>query len=63
MGKRIVATGSFCVMWDVADLREAWGEDITDEELLADCLMSLEQDWDQYATTPDSIHIEGELVG
>lgn len=62
MGK-IVVTGSFSVVWDTDELRAQWGEDLTDVQLLEDCKLSVEQDWDTYATTPDSINIDADLVG
>lgn len=66
MGRRIVVNGSFTIEWDVAELREDWGEgeaDMTEEELLAECLLSVERDWDSYATTANTVNIDGDLVG
>lgn len=63
MGRTIIVTGTITVAWDADELRKQWEEpDLTDEELLEQCKFSVEQDWDQYATTPDTLDIFAELA-
>ncbi len=59
----VVVTGTFTVTWPLEKFREEWHEPgMTDEDILAECLLSVQQDWDTYATTPDTVDIQGEIV-
>lgn len=59
---QVVVTGTWTVVWDAEDYRKEWGEELTDEQILAECTASAEQDWLEYARSPDTMNVFGELV-
>lgn len=64
MGKTALITGSFSVAWDIDDVRKEWDcPELSDSEVVEELRHTVEQNWDSYATTPDTIHIEVDLIG
>jgi hypothetical protein len=59
---KVVVTGSFSVEWDVDEYRSEFGQQLTDEEILEECGTSVLEEWDFYATNPDSIMVDAELI-
>lgn len=60
---QIVVNCGFTISWDADECRRLWNEpDLSDEEILQDCLLSVEQDWNQYATEPESISVDGTII-
>lgn len=63
MGKQVSVSGTFVVGWDTDQLRHDWDEpDMSDDEVLAECISSVQSEWEFYASTPDTIHVEGSLA-
>ena len=59
----VVVTGSFTVRWPLERFREDWGEpDMTDEEIMSECELSVVENWETYATTPDTVDVHAEIV-
>lgn len=60
---KVVVTGSFTVEWDVEEFIKDWADDdLSAEEVLEECIHSVENDWDHYATQPDTIVVDGYIV-
>ncbi len=59
----VVVTGTFTITWPLEKFREEWGDtDATDEDILNECIFSVQENWETYATTPDTVSIQGEIV-
>lgn len=61
---KAVVSVSFDVEYDTDRARDDWNEPgLTDEEVLAEFLDSIYDDWDFWSARPDAISVQGELVG
>jgi hypothetical protein len=59
----IVVSTTFTTEWDTDDFRQQWNEpDLTDEEILAECIASVETDYQEHALDPATINVQGEIV-
>lgn len=58
-----VVTVTFEVTWDIDECRTEWEEpNMTDEEVLAECLQSANDDWRAYSLVADVVNVEGTLA-
>jgi len=62
MGK-VVVTGVFIVELDVDEARLDWGDPgLTDDQILAEAVSAVEEEWDFFACHADVTSVDGYLV-
>lgn len=59
---QVVVTGTFEIVWETDECRALWDVGLSDEDILLECVKSVDDNWQEYAVTADMIHVEGHLV-